>query len=58
MIGQFGGVVAPSLTPLLAAQFGWSTAFLVAAGLAVMGSLVWLLVNPERTLLGKSVERI
>jgi ACS family glucarate transporter-like MFS transporter len=58
MIGQFGGVVAPSLTPLLAAHFGWATAFLVAAGLAVMGSLVWLLVNPERTLLGKSVERI
>ena len=58
MIGQFGGVVAPSLTPLLAAQFGWSTAFLVAAGLGVVGSLAWLLVNPERTLLGKSVERI
>jgi ACS family glucarate transporter-like MFS transporter len=58
MIGQFGGVVAPSLTPLLAAQFGWSAAFLVAAGLGVVGSLAWLLVNPERTLLGKSVERI
>jgi ACS family glucarate transporter-like MFS transporter len=54
MIGQFGGVVAPSLTPLLAAEFGWSTAFLVAAGLGVVGSLAWLLVNPERTLLGKS----
>ena len=58
MLGQFGGVVAPSLTPLLAAHFGWAAAFLVAAGLGVMGSLVWLLVNPERTLLGKSVERI
>jgi ACS family glucarate transporter-like MFS transporter len=54
MIGQFGGVVAPSLTPLLAAEFGWSTAFLVAAGLGVVGSLAWLFVNPERTLLGKS----
>ena len=54
MIGQFGGVVAPSLTPFLAAEFGWSTAFLVAAGLGVVGSLAWLLVNPERTLLGKS----
>jgi ACS family glucarate transporter-like MFS transporter len=58
MLGQFGGVVAPSLTPLLAAHFGWATAFLVAAGLGVMGSLVWLFVNPERTLLGKSMERI
>jgi ACS family glucarate transporter-like MFS transporter len=52
MLGQFGGVVAPSLTPLLAAHFGWPAAFLVAAGLGVMGSLVWLWVNPERTLLG------
>jgi len=48
----------PSLTPLLAAQFGWSTAFLVAAGLGVVGSLAWLFVNAERTLLGKSAERI
>ena len=30
----------------------------VAAGLGVVGSLAWLFVNPERTLLGKSVERI
>src|SRR5208337_4839510 len=51
MLGQFGGVVAPSLTPLLAKHFGWPAAFLVAAGLGVMGSLVWLAVNPERTLL-------
>jgi len=51
MLGQFGGVVAPSLTPLLAKHLGWPAAFLVAAGLGVMGSLVWLGVNPERTLL-------
>jgi hypothetical protein len=31
---------------------------MVAAGLGVMGSLVWLAVNPERTLLGKSAEKI
>jgi len=58
MLGQFGGVVAPSLTPWLAREFGWPAAFLVAAGLGVMSSLVWLAVNPGRTLLGKSVERI
>jgi ACS family glucarate transporter-like MFS transporter len=58
MLGQFGGVVAPSLTPWLAREFGWSAAFLVAAGLGVMSSLVWLAVNPERTLLEKSAERI
>jgi ACS family glucarate transporter-like MFS transporter len=58
MLGQFGGVVAPSLTPWLAKEFGWPAAFLVAAGLGVMGSLVWLGVNPERTLLREPVERI
>ena len=58
MIGQFGGVVTASLTPLVAAHFGWSASFLVAAGLGVAGTLAWLLVNPERTLLGKFVERI
>jgi ACS family glucarate transporter-like MFS transporter len=58
MLGQFGGVVAPSLTPLVAARVGWSAAFLLAAGLGVMGSLVWLAVNPERTLFGKTVARI
>ena len=55
MLGQFGGVVAPSLTPLMAAHFGWPAAFLVAAGLGVMGSLVWLAVDPERTLLRQPV---
>ena len=55
MLGQFGGVVAPSLTPLMAAHFGWPAAFLVAAGLGVMGSLVWLAVDPERSLLREPV---
>jgi ACS family glucarate transporter-like MFS transporter len=55
MIGQFGSVMAPTITPLLAAHFGWSAAFMVIAGLAVMGSLVWLAVNPERTLLRDAV---
>jgi ACS family glucarate transporter-like MFS transporter len=58
MVGQFGGVATASLTPLVAAHFGWPASFLVAAGLGVLGSLAWLVVNPERTLLGKSVERI
>jgi len=50
MVGQFGAVAAASLTPWVAAQFGWPASFLVAAGLGVVGSLAWLAVNPERTL--------
>jgi ACS family glucarate transporter-like MFS transporter len=50
MGGQFGGVVTASLTPLVAAHYGWTTSFLVAAGLAFCGSLAWLLVDPEHQL--------
>jgi ACS family glucarate transporter-like MFS transporter len=50
MGGQFGGVVTASLTPLVAAHYGWTTSFLLAAGLALCGSLAWLLVDPERQL--------
>jgi len=57
MVGQFGGVVTASLTPLVAAHFGWAASFLVAAALGVVGSLAWLVVNPERTLFREPVER-
>jgi len=50
MVGQFGGVAAASLTPWIATHFGWPAAFLLPAGLGVVGSLAWLAVNPERTL--------
>jgi MFS transporter, ACS family, glucarate transporter len=47
MSGQIGGAVTASLTPLLAARFGWETAFGTAAALALMGALAWLLVDPH-----------
>jgi len=46
MGGQFGGAATASLTPLLAARFGWEAAFLTAALLASLGALAWLMVNP------------
>lgn len=50
MLGQFGGVITASLTPWIAAHYGWTPSFLVAAGLAIVGSLCWLLVDPAREL--------
>jgi MFS transporter, ACS family, glucarate transporter len=47
MIGQFGGTVTASLTPMIANAFGWSASFLVPAGLCACGALLWLLVDPE-----------
>ena len=47
---QVGGAITASLTPWIAAQFGWTSAFFVAAALAVVGACAWLLVDPTRTL--------
>lgn len=48
MGGQVGGAVTASLTPWIAERFGWTTSFLVAAGVCMAGSLLWLLVNPVK----------
>jgi MFS transporter, ACS family, glucarate transporter len=50
MGNQIGGTLTASLTPVLAAAFGWPSSFLVAAALCVMGALAWLLVDPNRVL--------
>jgi ACS family glucarate transporter-like MFS transporter len=38
------------LTPWIAQHFGWTTSFAVAAGMAILGALSWLVVHPERSL--------
>ncbi|HEX4426779.1 MAG TPA: MFS transporter [Terriglobales bacterium] len=47
---QLGAALTASLTPWIAARFGWTTSFLVAAGLCVVGAMSWLLVDPSRPL--------
>jgi ACS family glucarate transporter-like MFS transporter len=49
---QIGGAVTSSLTPVIAAHYGWTAAFAVAGALAVAGGLIWALVNPNRLLIG------
>jgi ACS family glucarate transporter-like MFS transporter len=48
MGGQIGGACTASLTPLIAAHFGWEMSFVVAAALAGMGALMWLLIDPRK----------
>lgn len=50
MGGQIGGALTGSLTPWIAAQYGWTASFLVAAGLCLLGAIGWLAVDPQRTL--------
>jgi ACS family glucarate transporter-like MFS transporter len=47
MVGQIGGAVTGTVTPMIANGFGWTASFLVAAALAALGSVAWLFVNPD-----------
>ncbi len=42
---NIGGTISPTLTPWLAEQFGWNVSLGVAAGIAALGGLLWLLVR-------------
>jgi ACS family glucarate transporter-like MFS transporter len=50
MGGQIGGAATGSLTPWIAARYGWTASFLVASALCVLGALSWLAVNPVKSL--------
>jgi MFS transporter, ACS family, glucarate transporter len=50
MGGQLGGAVAASVTPAVAAHYGWNASFLIAAFLLILGSLSWIMVDPNRKL--------
>jgi MFS transporter, ACS family, glucarate transporter len=50
MGNQLGAALTASLTPWIAARFGWTTSFLVAAGLCAVGAVSWLVVDPTRQL--------
>ena len=57
MGGQMGGAVTGSLTPWIAARYGWTASFLVAAALCLVGALSWLVVNPVKTLTARTAEK-
>jgi ACS family glucarate transporter-like MFS transporter len=48
MGAQAGGALTASLTPWIAAHYGWTASFLVAASLCGVGAFAWLLVDPDR----------
>lgn len=45
---QLGGAVTSSLTPWIAAQYGWIAAFSTGAAIVIGGTVAWALVNPRR----------
>jgi ACS family glucarate transporter-like MFS transporter len=47
MANQIGGMATASLTPFIAQTYGWTASFLFAAGLCLVGALLWLLIDPD-----------
>ena len=45
MCANIGGMIAPTLTPLLAGRYGWEAAIHVAALTAFAGGMMWLAVD-------------
>jgi ACS family glucarate transporter-like MFS transporter len=58
MGAQIGGACTASLTPLIAAHFGWNVSFMTAASLATIGAISWLFVNPKNRLLSNTLPAI
>jgi ACS family glucarate transporter-like MFS transporter len=50
MGNQTGAALTAVLTPWIAARFGWTTSFLVAAALCLVGAASWLVIDPSRHL--------
>ena len=47
MGNQIGAALTAIVTPWLATRFSWTTSFLVASGLCVIGAASWLIVDPS-----------
>src|SRR6266436_731323 len=53
---QFGAFLTAMLTPWIASRFGWTSSFLVAAALCVVGAASWFVVDPTKALSSPSPE--
>jgi ACS family glucarate transporter-like MFS transporter len=50
MGGQLGGALTSILTPIIARDYGWTASFMAAAVLCAIGSISWLMVDPNARL--------
>jgi ACS family glucarate transporter-like MFS transporter len=53
---QIGGAVTASLTPWIAAKFGWVAAFGTGATIVLIGTFAWAVVDPRRLLQTESTD--
>jgi len=45
--GNFGGAIAPFVTPLIASHYGWSAGLYLGALIALLGVVAWLRIDPS-----------
>ncbi|HEX4786027.1 MAG TPA: MFS transporter [Candidatus Sulfotelmatobacter sp.] len=50
MGNQIGAAITASLTPWIAARYGWATSFMVAAALCAVGACAWVVIDPRKPL--------
>ena len=50
MGNQIGAAITATLTPWIADRFGWTTSFLVATALCIVGAASWIAVDPTQQL--------
>ena len=46
--GNLGGMLAPVLTPMIAAHFGWAGGLYFGSLMVLIGMLTWLLIDPGK----------
>jgi ACS family glucarate transporter-like MFS transporter len=46
-----GGALSPSLTPWMAAEWGWPVALAAAGAIAVVGAALWLKIDLEKAVM-------
>lgn len=50
MGANIGGAISPTVTPWLAHQYGWPVSLGTAAGIALLGGLLWFWIDPGKGL--------
>lgn len=53
MGANIGGAISPTLTPWLADHWGWPISLLMAALIAGVGGMMWLMIDPGKGLEGR-----
>lgn len=51
---QLGIALTAITTPFIAKHFGWPASFMTAAALCVLGAALWLIINPNKSLVEQS----